>query len=189
MPRPCNTGKLAKIRSRLALARACQLAFFAAGLAVALPIGAQQAGAQCPAAGFDVCFPNLTAGAPNAACNPAEPDAAAITACLGSVCGGAAREPEPGFFGYCCAQGGSVRYDDFCVFVVQSSCDAVADHCVDSCPPLALLIGSVPLAPPPAACIGGYPPFIAAVCAADPFCCTTSWDVICATAALEASGR
>jgi hypothetical protein len=158
----------------------------AAGMAVAVPAAAQQS--LCPAGGFDICFPELDAGAPNASCDPEEDDAAAISACLGGICSSVAVEPEPGFFSYCCAQGGSVRYDDFCVFVVQTACSAVADHCIDRCPPLELLVGSVPLAPPPAACIADYPPFISAVCNADPFCCTTSWDVICASAALAASG-
>jgi hypothetical protein len=159
----------------------------AAGIAVALPGGAQET--LCPAGGFDICFPEFDAGAPNAACDPGEEGAAAITACLGSVCRSAAAEPEPGFFSYCCARGGSVRYDDFCVFVVQSACSAVAAHCIDRCPPVDLLLsGTVPLAPPPEACLDDYPPFIESVCGADPFCCTTSWDVICASAALEASG-
>jgi hypothetical protein len=165
-------------------------ALFAAGLALAWPSLAQEVGAAaaCPARGFDVCFPDLDAGAPSAACDGSADDAADITACLSRVCGGEATEPEPGFFSYCCAQGGSVRYDDFCVFVVQTACTDVADHCVDRCPPLELLTGTVPLAPPPAACIPTYPSFIAEVCSSDPFCCTTSWDEICAASALSLSG-
>ena len=167
------------------------IAFGTFGLALAAtvlspPSHAQSAGALCPAGGFDVCFPNLEAGAPNAACRAAEEDARAITACLGRVCQSAAAEPEPGFFSYCCARGGSVRYDDFCVFVVQSECAAVADHCVDRCPPVELLTGTVTLAPPPAECIEGYPEFIAEVCEADPFCCSTSWDSVCAEGAVAA---
>jgi hypothetical protein len=163
------------------------------GLASAWPSGvrearAQEAGALCPAAGFDVCFPELDAGAPNAACDASAGGAADVTACLSNVCSGEAAEPEPGFFSYCCAQGGSVRYDDFCVFVVQTACPAVAEHCADRCPPLDLLTGTVPLAPPPAACISTYPAFIGAVCTSDPFCCSTSWDEICAASALELSG-
>jgi hypothetical protein len=158
------------------------------GWAVAILSSAQAAETLCPPGGFDICFPDLEAGAPNAACDAQEEDAAAITACLGSICSGVASEPEPGFFGYCCAQGGSRRYDDFCVFVVQSACSAVADHCADRCPPLELLLGTVTLAPPPASCIEDYPPFIASVCDSDPFCCTTSWDAICAGEALEAGG-
>ncbi|MEO8177991.1 MAG: hypothetical protein ABI895_04070 [Deltaproteobacteria bacterium] len=160
------------------------------GLAAAVlspPSYAQSAGTLCPAGGFDVCFPNLEAGAPNAACTAGEAGARAITACLRSVCQSAAAEPEPGFFSYCCARGGSVRYDDFCVFVVQSECAAVAEHCVNRCPPVELLTGTVTLAPPPAACIEGYPEFIAEVCEADPFCCSTSWDSICGEAAVAAS--
>jgi hypothetical protein len=177
----------------LQLAYASGLAIFAAGLALAWPSAVHEASAQesstlCPASGFDVCFPELDAGAPNAACDASSEDAVDVTACLGNVCSGEASEPEPGFFSYCCAQGGSVRYDDFCVFVVQTACPAVADHCADRCPPLALLTGTVPLAPPPQACIATYPAFIDAVCKSDPFCCTTSWDEICAAAAVEFSG-
>lgn len=157
-------------------------AAFAAG-----PSFAQDGGAPCPADGFDVCFPNLEAGVPGAACGAAEPDAGAVTACVAGLCGSAAAEPEPGFFGYCCADGGSARYDEFCVLVVQTACPAVAEQCIDRCPPLELLTGTVSLAPPPSACVGGYPSFIASVCEADPFCCTTSWDAICAAAAIEAS--
>jgi hypothetical protein len=175
--------------SRLHLVYATAAALLVAGLVTVLPTHAQEAGPACPAGGFDVCFPDLDAGAPSAACSATEADAAEITACLGNVCSSEAAEPEPGFFSYCCAQGGSLKYDDFCVFVVQSSCPAVAAHCADRCPPLGLLIGTVPLAPPPAACIGTYPPFIQAVCAADPFCCNTSWDELCETAALDASGQ
>jgi hypothetical protein len=148
-------------------------------------VPARGAEALCPADGFDICFPDVDDGAPNAACDTSEDDAADITACLGSVCSGQANEPEPGFFAYCCAQGGSARFDDFCVFVVQASCSGIADHCEDRCPPLELLLGTVTLAPPPEACLDDYPSFIAGVCAADPFCCTTSWDAICANEAIE----
>lgn len=171
--------------SRLAYASA--FALLAAGLAVAVTGNAQVTPPACPVGGFDVCFPNLDAGAPSAACDAADAAAPAIDACLGNICGGVANEPQPGFFSYCCAAGGSVRYDDFCAFVVQSTCPAVATECADRCPPLALLTGSVALAPPPEACLPSYPTFINEVCDADPFCCTTSWDVICAGAALEAS--
>ncbi|HWO08989.1 MAG TPA: hypothetical protein VNN80_05900 [Polyangiaceae bacterium] len=167
----------------LQLARAGGLTL-ACVLAVALPGRAQVA---CVGE-FDVCFPNLDAGAPSDACGAADPaDAAAVGACLENICGSEANEPQAGFFGYCCAQGGSVRYDDFCVLVVQTACPAVAEQCADRCPPLELLTGTVPLAPPPSACIAGYPAFIAEVCASDPFCCTTSWDEICAAGALAAS--
>lgn len=149
---------------------------------------AQRAAAACTAGGFDVCFPNLTSGAPNAACTPTEAGSAAVTACLGLVCRSAATEPEPGFFSYCCSRGGSVQYDEFCAFVVQSECAAVATHCASRCPPVQLLIGTVTLAPPTAACIATYPAFISAVCAQDAFCCSTSWDAICAQAALAAGG-
>ena len=147
---------------------------------------AQDAGTLCPADGFDICFPNLSAGAPAAACSATEEDAADITACFTNVCSPTAVEPEPGFFSYCCAAGGSIKYDDFCVLVVQSACPAVATHCADRCPPLALLTSTVPLAPPPPACLPSYPAAIAAVCQSDPFCCTTSWDEICASAAVAA---
>jgi hypothetical protein len=165
---------------RLAIAGAIALS----GAALALPSRAQDA---C-GAGFDICFPNLDAGAPSA-CVAAEDDtdAAAIAACFADLCTSEVNEPEPGFFSYCCAAGGSVRYDDFCVLVVQTACPAVADACSDRCPPVELLTGTVPLAPPPAACIPSYPEFIADVCAADPFCCTTSWDELCAASALDAS--
>lgn len=138
--------------------------------------------------GFDICFPNLDAGAPST-CVAAEGDAdgPAIAACFADLCSSQATEPQPGFFGYCCAGGGSVRYDDFCVLVVQTACPAVAEHCADRCPPVELLTGTVPLAPPPAACVPSYPPFIAEVCATDPFCCNTSWDELCAASAVEAS--
>jgi hypothetical protein len=159
---------------------------FAAASGLAPASHAQAVRPGCPAGGFDICFPNLGAGAPNAACNATEEDAADITACLRRVCRNAATEPEPGFFGYCCAQGGSVRYDDFCVLAVQSECTAVADHCVDRCPPVRLLTGTVTLGPPPAACFDAYPAFIANVCDNDPFCCSTSWDSICAEEALSA---
>lgn len=153
--------------------------------AVALPGRAQDASCN---EGFDICFPNLDAGAPNSCSAPAgDADALAIAACFADLCTAEANEPEPGFFGYCCAQGGSVRYDDFCVLVVQTSCPAVAEHCADRCPPVELLTGTVPLAPPPSSCIADYPPFIADVCGTDPFCCTTSWDEICAASALESS--
>ena len=147
---------------------------------------AQDAGTLCPADGFDICFPNLSAGAPAAACSATEEDAADITACFTNVCSPPAVEPAPGFFSYCCAAGGSIKYDDFCVFVVQTACPAVATHCADRCPPLALLTSTVPLAPPPPACLPSYPAAIAAVCQSDPFCCTTSWDEICASAAVAA---
>jgi hypothetical protein len=164
-------------------------------LALAWPSLAQEVppqAAACPAGGFDVCFPDLDAGAPSTSCDASgditAEAATAITACLSNVCGGEASEPEPGFFSYCCAQGGSVRYDDFCVFVVQTACTEVATHCADRCPPLELLTGTGPLAPPPAACVATYPSFIAEVCTSDPFCCTTSWDEICAASALALSG-
>ena len=190
-PARLNPARLNQLRERrarrapLGLLSLCTL-----GLAVVSPPSyAQSAGTLCPAGGFDVCFPNLKAGAPNAACTAGEPGARAITACLRSVCQSAAAEPEPGFFSYCCARGGSVRYDDFCVFVVQSECPAIAEQCVDRCPPVGLLTGTITLAPPPAACLEGYPEFIAGVCEADPFCCTTSWDSVCAEAAVAASAE
>jgi hypothetical protein len=161
------------------------LSVLAAG-SVFAPASQAQSAATCPAGGFDVCFPNLEAGAPNAACTSTEEDATAITSCLRRVCRSRAAEPEPGFFDYCCARAGSVQYDDFCVFVVQSECPAVAEHCVDRCPPLQLLIGTVTIAPPPAACISTYPAFIATLCELDPFCCSTSWDSICTEEALVA---
>jgi hypothetical protein len=170
----------------LGLLSFCTLGLGTAATVLSPPSYAQSAGTLCPAGGFDVCFPNLEAGAPSAACTAAEEDARAITACLRSVCQSAAAEPEPGFFSYCCARGGSVRYDDFCVFVVQSECPAVAEHCVDRCPPVELLTGAVTLAPPPAACIEGYPESIAGVCKTDPFCCSTSWDSICSEEAFAA---
>jgi hypothetical protein len=172
--------------SSLVLLLAGGLVTIAAMLGVALPSRAQDATAACGGA-FDVCFPNLDAGAPSAACGVEAADAAAVTACLEGICGSEATEPEPGFFGYCCAQGGSVRYDDFCVLVVQTACPTVAAQCADRCPPVELLTGTVPLAPPPSACIPSYPAFIAEVCTTDPFCCTTSWDEICAAGALAAS--
>jgi hypothetical protein len=171
----------------LGLLSCCALGLGMAATVVSPPSYAQSAGTLCPADGFDVCFPNLEAGAPNAACTAGEEGARAITACLRSVCQSAAAEPEPGFFSYCCARGGSVHYDDFCVFVVQSECAAVAEHCVDRCPPVELLTGTVTLAPPPAACIEGYPESIAEVCKADPFCCSTSWDSICGEEAVAAA--
>jgi hypothetical protein len=160
----------------------------AAGVVVAVPVRAQDAGTLCPASGFDLCFPNLDAGAPNAACDATAEGAAVVGECLSEVCSAETAEPVPGFFNYCCAQGGSVRYDDFCVFVVQSACLPVADHCADRCPPLELLTGTVPLAPPPEACLASYPSFIRSVCSSDPFCCNTSWDEICARTAAELSG-
>jgi hypothetical protein len=163
-------------------------ALVAAGVVTASAGDAQELGPLCPPEGFDICFPNLDAGAPNAACDASEENASDITACLGSVCGGVKLEPEPGFFAYCCAGGGSKRYDDFCVFVVQDACPKIADHCEDRCPPLELLLGTVSLAPPSEACLEDYPPFIAAVCDADPFCCSTSWDAICAGKAIELGG-
>jgi hypothetical protein len=169
----------------LALVLTSGLALVAA-LSSTVDSRAQDGGSLCPASGFDICFPNLSAGAPAAACSATEEDAADISACFASVCSPTAVEPEPGFFSYCCAAGGSVKYDDFCVFVVQTACPTVATHCADRCPPLALLTGTVPLAPPPAACLPDYPAAISAVCQSDPFCCTTSWDEICATAALAA---
>jgi hypothetical protein len=124
-------------------------------------------------------------GAPGAACDATEDGAADVSACLGRVCAGVETEPEAGFFDYCCALGGSQRYDDYCAFVVLSECRAVTEHCVDRCPPLTLLTGTVPIAPPPRACLATYPAFVARVCAMDPFCCSTSWDSICAAEALE----
>lgn len=150
------------------------------------PTPTQLAAAACAAGGIDVCFPNLTSGAPNAACSTTEEGAGVVTECLARVCRSAAAEPEPGFFSYCCARGGSVQYDDFCAFVVQSECPAVAEHCADRCPPVQLLTGTVTLAPPLPACIATYPAFIARVCAQDEFCCSTSWDAICAQAAVSA---
>lgn len=164
------------------------LAVLLAGAAFAPPSQAQSAVTTCPAAGFDVCFPNLQSGAPSVACSATEPGAAAVSECLSRVCSSAATEPEAGFFSYCCAAGGSVEYDDFCVFALQTACPAVAAQCEDRCPPLPLLIGTVTLAPPPAACIPTYPAFVARVCALDEFCCSTSWDAICAQAALAAGG-
>lgn len=169
------------------------LAVLLAGTALAPSSHAQSAAATCPAGGFDVCFPNLQAGAPRLACGAAgsaatEPGAAVVSECLTRVCSSAATEPEAGFFSYCCAAGGSVEYDDFCVFVLQTECPAVAAQCEDRCPPLPLLIGTVTLAPPPPACIPTYPAFVARVCALDEFCCSTSWDAICAEAALAAGG-
>jgi hypothetical protein len=164
------------------------VALIAAGVVAASEGNAQDLETLCPPDGFDVCFPNLDSGAPNAACDESEDSASDISACLGSICSGEELEPEPGFFAYCCAQGGSERYDDFCVFVVQDACPTIADHCEGRCPPLELLLGTVALAPPPAACLEDYPDFIAAVCNQDPFCCTTSWDAICAGEAIEAGG-
>jgi len=154
--------------------------------ALAVPSHAQDA-SSC-STGFDICFPNLDAGAPST-CSAEDDDAdgPAIAACFADLCSSEVNEPEPGFFSYCCAAGGSVRYDDFCVLVVQTACPAVAEHCADRCPPVELLTGEVPLAPPPAECIPSYPAFIAEVCATDPFCCTTSWDTLCAASAFEAS--
>ncbi|MEY4546052.1 MAG: hypothetical protein RL685_2247 [Pseudomonadota bacterium] len=150
------------------------------------PTPTQIAAAACAAGGIDVCFPTLTSGAPNAACSATEEGAGVVTECLAQVCRSAAAEPEPGFFAYCCARGGSVQYDDFCAFAVQSACPAVAEHCADRCPPVQLLTGTVTLAPPLPACIATYPAFIARVCAQDEFCCSTSWDAICAQAAVSA---
>lgn len=151
----------------------------------------------CPEGGFDICFPNLEIAAPSKVCavpadgvassSAAARDAATATVCLGKVCRSAANEPAPGFFEYCCARGGAQKYDDFCVWVVQEACSAVADLCAERCPSLELLTGTVTLAPPPAACLADYPPFIAGVCGLDPFCCATSWDGICAEEALAAS--
>jgi len=181
---------LKKVKSTtLGFAYLAGLGMFIVASGAASPSQAQVAGAVCPAAGFDVCFPNVDAGAPNAACSATEPGAADVTACLGRICRGVASEPEPGFFAYCCAKGGSSRFDDFCVFVAQSECAAVAEQCADRCPPLGLLTGTVTLAPPPAACLDAYPPFVARVCASDSFCCTTSWDSICADEAIAARGR
>jgi hypothetical protein len=141
----------------------------------------------CPAAGFDLCFPDLSRGAPSATCDaPRDAGARVVDDCLGGVCGGVETEPVPGFFEYCCALGGSERYDDFCAFVVQMECSAVAQLCVGRCPPLPLLTGTVPIAPPPPACLADYPRFVTRVCQMDPFCCSTSWDSICAAEALEA---
>jgi hypothetical protein len=151
-----------------------------------VPTPAQLVAAACAAGGIDVCFPNLTSGAPNLACSPTEEGAGVVTECLARVCRSAAAEPEPGFFSYCCARGGSVQYDDFCAFAVQSACPAVAEHCADRCPPVQLLTGTVTLAPPLPACIATYPAFIARVCAQDEFCCSTSWDALCAQAAVSA---
>lgn len=177
-----------KGKSALGLVWLTGLAALLVGTAFAPESQAQTAPLTCPAAGFDVCFPNLQAGAPSAACSATDPGAPVVTECLSRVCRSAATEPEPGFFSYCCAAGGSVEYDDFCVFALQSECPAVATHCEDRCPPLPLLIGTVTLAPPPPACIPTYPAFVAAVCAQDEFCCSTSWDGICAQAALAAGG-
>lgn len=160
---------------------------------VAAPARAQDAG-QCPVGGFDICFPNVSAGAPGAACEPEVPDASpaavlersVVSACLADVCGSKGNEPEPGFFSFCCAAGGSVQYDDFCVLVTQTACPDVATSCADRCPPLALLTGGITLAAPPEACLADYPPAIASVCQADPFCCSTSWDVLCSSAAVAA---
>lgn len=184
----------------LELARASGLALFAIGLSAAVPARAQDAGSLCPAGGFDICFPNVDAAAPSAACTPegldeldseaaaaAELDASIASECLGSICSGEADEPQPGFFSHCCAVAGAERYDDFCVFVVQMACPAVGEQCAGRCPPLELLLGTVPLAPPTEACLEEYPSFIGEVCALDPFCCTTSWDVLCAESALQAS--
>lgn len=183
-------GKLERAKSTVfGLVASGALGVFVALSGLATPSHAQALATLCPRGGFDICFPNLEAGAPAAACSASEADAGDISGCLGQVCSGVAAEPEPGFFSYCCAQGGSVKYDDFCVFVVESACGAVADHCVDRCPPLALLLGAATLAPPPAVCIGSYPSFIAEVCSADKFCCTTSWDSLCAGEALEARDR
>jgi hypothetical protein len=178
------------------------LGLFTALSGLAAPTRAQALEAPCGGSGFDICFPDLDTGAPSKACavssssgasasiasqSAAARDAATITACLGRVCRDAASEPSPGFFEYCCARGGSQRYDDYCVWVVQTTCSGVADLCAERCPPLELLTGTVTLAPPPSACFASYPPFIASVCAADPFCCATSWDSICAEEALAAS--
>ena len=128
-------------------------------------------------------------GAPSAACDASEDGGTdVVDDCLSRVCAGVETEPAPGFFDYCCALGGSQRYDDFCAFVVQSECTAVADFCLDRCPPPPLFMGTVPIAPPPEACLADYPPFVAEVCAMDPFCCSTSWDSICAAQARELSG-
>jgi hypothetical protein len=155
-------------------------------LTVVLPLRAQDAGL-CPVGGFDICFPNVSAGAPASACDPADAGAADVSACLADICGGKANEPEPGFFSFCCAQGGAVQYDDFCVLVAQTACPAVATQCAGRCPPLDLLTAGITLAAPPEACLATYPAAIASVCAADPFCCSTSWDVLCSSAALDAN--
>lgn len=164
------------------------LATLLAGTAFAPLSQAQTVEDSCAAVGFDACFPNLLTGAPSAACDPTEPGAEVVSECLSRVCESEATEPQPGFFSYCCADGGAVGYDDFCVFVLQSECADVAAQCATRCPPLPLLIGTVTLAPPPADCIPTYPAFIARVCALDSFCCSTSWDGICAQAALAAGG-
>jgi hypothetical protein len=169
------------------VARRTGLGLFAAALGAAAPGFAQvdagfpaDGSAPCPAGDFDICFPDLSMGAPNATCDgPADGGAAVANDCLSRVCAGAGTEPQPGFFEHCCALGGSERYDDFCVYVVQSECSAVADLCLDRCPPLALLTGTVPMAPLPVACLADYPAFVTRVCEMDPFCCTTSWDSIC----------
>jgi hypothetical protein len=196
---------------------------------------------ECPASGFDVCFPNMSAGAPDAVCVASEQsgpqaslsdggssasgrtdasasdagrgdagpalgrasdggiseqavsspsiskaEAADVNVCLRRICGAVAAEPEPGFFHYCCARGGAGQYDDYCAFIVQSECAPVAALCADRCPSVALLTGTVSLAPPPALCIASYPAFIGSVCKSDPFCCSTSWDSLCAGEALGA---
>jgi hypothetical protein len=175
------------VGARRAVARASLiLGGLVLALAVAAPGRAQDAGL-CPVGGFDICFPNVSAGAPSAACDPADAGAAEVSSCLASICSGKATEPEPGFFSFCCAQGGAVQYDDFCVLVAQTSCPSVATLCAGRCPPLELLTGTLTLAAPPAACLAEYPSFISSVCADDPFCCSTSWDVLCAGAALAAS--
>lgn len=165
-----------------------------AGVAASLLLGAlllsRSAAAQdagvCAASGFDICFPSVTAAAPSLACASADAGAAEVDACLANVCGGKANEPEPGFFSFCCAQGGAVEYDDFCVLVTQTACPDVAALCAGRCPAVELLTGGITLAAPPEACLADYPAAIISVCTADPFCCSTSWDVLCSSAAVAA---
>jgi hypothetical protein len=159
--------------------------FLLGALLLAVPARAQDAGI-CPATGFDICFPNIATAAPSVACEPVDAGTADVNACLADVCSGKANEPEPGFFSFCCAQGGAVQYDDFCVLVTQTACPAVATLCAGRCPPVELLTSGITLAAPPEACLADYPAAITSVCSEDPFCCSTSWDVLCSSAAVAA---
>lgn len=94
------------------------------------------------------------------------PLASGSSSCVSSVC---AADP------FCCGAGGGY-WDSLCVREVRTICGSLGCSESDGACAHSLCMPGVPLA---SSCDGAQANCVSAICAVDPYCCSTAWDNLC----------
>jgi hypothetical protein len=94
------------------------------------------------------------------------PLASGSSSCVSSIC---AADP------FCCGAGGGY-WDSICVREVRTICGSLGCSESDGACAHSLCMPGVPLA---SSCDSGRANCVSAICAVDPYCCSTAWDNVC----------